>query len=580
MSTSRYFDRICIVITVIALIITTLFVFGENLGLNKIVDEDAEGYEAPSGFTTNDMNADWNDTDATVITLLGDSADISGNGAYTYDNKVVISNAGKYVISGDFSGSIIVDAYNSSKVFIKLKGVNVYCEDDAAFIVDQADKVFLTLADKSDNTFESGAEYSEEALSDNTGGAIFSHDDLTINGSGSLAITASYKHGIDCNDKLVITGGNITITAPQDGIHANDGVNIIGATLTVHASDDGISGGDSILIAGGTIAIDECYEGIEAVTVEIRDGDITIECSDDGINANGGSGGFGGMPGGGGMGPGGGGGMNFDGKNSGDDERPEPPVGFDNMERPENFEEMEPPEDFEGMEPPEGFDERPDNRGAENEDRPKDSDSGFANRNTESDSDSDSKEDGDEETWIHISGGNITVLNSSGRDADGLDSNGDIIITGGNIRISLTGSGGNNAIDYGSESGGVCEISGGTVIACASSSMAEEFSSSSTQGVILYMFSDEAESGTTVTLSDEDENTLLSWDVPYSYTAVTISCGDMTVGNDYTITVGDNAETITLDEISTTSGEGSQQGMGSGFGGGHRGGGNFGNGKQ
>ncbi len=552
MSTSKYFDRICVIVTVIALIITTLFMFGEKLGIRKIVDEDSEGYEAPSGFTDNDMNSDWDDTGATVITLNGDSAEISGDGAYQNGGNVVIANAGKYVVSGTLSnGSIIVDAYDSSKVFIKLAGVSVYCGNDAAFRVNQADKVFLTLAEGTDNAFESGSEYSESAISDNTGGTFFSHDDLTINGDGSLTITASYKHGIDCNDKLVIAGGNITVNAPQDGIHANDGVNIINATLTINAADDGINGGESVLIAGGTINIPGCYEGIEAVTVEIRDGELSIECTDDGINANGGSGGFGGMGG------------NFRGgmqhsfgddtdQNNGVQMRPDfgEEAGSDFGQKMQHG--PKGGEDGAGFEPdaqppeaipqPDGNNNQPD-----------------SNNNMTANTDN---SDTDEETWIHISGGNITILNSSGRDSDGLDSNGDIIITGGNILISLTGSGGNNAIDYGSESGGVCEISGGSVIACASSSMAEGFSQTSAQGSILYMFDEEVQSGTPVTVSDSDGNIILSWEVPCSYSAVTVSHPSMTSGNDYTITVGESSETITLDEIATTYGEASQGGIG------------------
>ena len=454
--------------------------------------------------------------------------------------NIDIKNAGKYVVSGTLSdGSIVVDAYDSSKVFIRLAGVSVYCSNDAAFRVNQADKVFLTLAEGTDNTFESGSEYSESAISDNTGGTFFSHDDLTVNGNGSLTITAAYKHGIDCNDKLVIAGGNITINAPQDGIHANDGVNIINATLTINAADDGINGGESVLVAGGTINILGCYEGIEAVTVEIRDGELSIECTDDGINANGGSGGFGGMPGG--MGG------NFRG-------------GMQSNPNTDFEPGAEPPEDFKQKWLGQGeFPQPPEDGGAQSQPDVK-----MPSTNTagESESGSDNENENAEETWIHISGGNITILNSSGRDSDGLDSNGDIIITGGNILISLTGSGGNNAIDYGSESGGVCEISGGSVIACASSSMAEGFSQTSAQGSILYMFDEEVQSGTPVTVSDSDGNIILSWEVPCSYSAVTISHPSMTVGNDYTIAVGESSETITLDSISTTYGEAAQGGMG------------------
>ena len=482
MSTKKYFDKICIAVTVLAVVITILFMNGERLGIKKVVDEDAEGYVTESGFTQNDMNGDWDTSDATVISLENDTAVITGNGAYTYDGDVYISNAGKYVISGKLTnGRLIVDAYDSSKVWILLDGVDIYCEDDAAIRVDQADKVFLTLAEGSKNYVESGAVYSDEALDDNTGGTIFSHDDLTVNGSGYLKITAGYKHGIDCNDYLVIAGGTIEINAPQDGMHVNDGVNIINADITVHAKDDGISAGEKFIMAGGSLLIDECYEGVEAITIEVRDGDITIYSSDDGMNANGGSGnGFGMMAGKGSM----------------------------------------------------------------------------------TSDDADGSSDEAFETWIHISGGNITILNDSGRDADGLDSNGDIIISGGNILISLVDSGSNSAIDYGSESGGTCTISGGRVIACGSSSMAEAFDSSSDQCAILYIYGEGADDETRLTLCDNDGNVILEWEVPYGFSAANLSCPELTTDETYTLYIGDAQEEITVEETSATYGDSLTGGFG------------------
>ena len=483
MSTKKYFDKICIVVTALAVAITILFMNGERLGIKKIVDEDAEGYATESGFTQNDMNGEWDTTDATRISLEDDTAVIAGNGAYTYDGDVYISNAGKYVISGKLTnGRLIIDAYDSSKVWILLDGVDIYCEDDAAIRIEQADKVFLTLAEGSTNYVESGEAYSDEALDDNTGGTIFSHDDLTVNGSGYLRITAGYKHGIDCNDYLVIAGGTIEINAPQDGMHVNDGVNIINADITVSAKDDGISAGEKFIMAGGSLSIDECYEGIEAITIEVRDGDITICSSDDGMNANGGSG-----------------------------------TGF-------------------GMMADQGV------------------------KAAVDDTEGSSEEDA--ETWIHISGGNITILNDSGRDADGLDSNGDIVITGGNILISLVDSGSNNAIDYGSESGGICTISGGRVIACGSSAMVEAFDSSSNQCAILYIYGEGADDETRLTLCDNDGNVILEWEVPYGFSAANLSCPELTTGETYTLYIGDAQEEITVEETSATYGDSLTGGFG------------------
>ena len=266
MSTHRNIDRICIVVLVLTLLLTVAFMNGEKLGIRVIADEDAEGYSGSTYFTANDLDGDWADNAyTTYITLDGSGGKIDGNGAYFLNGDLVISNGGWYVLSGTLeNGSIIVDAYDSSKIWIRLNGVTVSCSDDACLQIDQADKVFLTLAEGTENSFTSGSSYSEDALSDNTGGAIFSHDDLTVNGSGSLTITAGYKHGIDVNDSLVISGGNITIDAPQDGIHVNDSFRFTGASLIIDAGDDAVHSDDELYVESGTILINSCYEGLES----------------------------------------------------------------------------------------------------------------------------------------------------------------------------------------------------------------------------------------------------------------------------------------------------------------------------
>jgi hypothetical protein len=574
---NRRLDKICVVIVAVSLLLTVLFMNGESLGITMIVDEDAESYSGTTYFTTNDQNSDWDTEGATVITLTGDGAEISGNGAYVNGQEVVITEAGRYVVSGSLSnGKITVDAHNSSKVWILLDGVDINCSDDACIRVDQAEKVFLTLAENSVNTLTSGSTYSDTALQDGTDGAIFAHDDLTINGSGSLSVTAEYRHGIAANDDLVITGGTITIKAAADAIHANDSVCIKEAQITVDAGDDGIvtaneeengymyiesgtiditSVGDGIhttgdiTIAGGSITIaagddgihsdqfvyiedgeiliNECYEGIEALIIDVSGGDITVYPEDDGFNANGGSSdmfGFGGGPGQGGM------------QGSSKEEG----LGQDGSD-------------------PVDMSSDGDSSGQMEQTAEEIQSSETAAEETQS-SETAAEE---EETYISISGGTITIINDSGRDADGLDSNEDIRISGGTIYISLLGSGSNCAVDYGSESGGVAEITGGTIIACGASSMAEGFSSTSTQASILYNTSTVADEGTTLALEDEEGNILLSWDVPCSFSSALISCPEMQVGNSYQVVIGDSSEEITIEEISTPYGD-AQSDMGNG----------------
>ena len=471
MSTHQNIDRICVGVLIAVLAITILFMNGSTLGIETIIDEDAEAVSVSGWYTRNDLDGSWDSTAATVITLNGSSAQVFGKGAYAYDGDVVITNAGAYVVSGTLTdGSIIIDAYRSSKIWLLFDGADISCSDDAAIRIEQAEKVFLTLAEGSENSLTSGETYTEEARSDGRGGTIFARDDLTINGSGSLRIEAQYKHGIDANDELVITGGEISIIAPSDGIHVNDSVRLQDMALIISVGDDGIHCDNEVIITGGEILIDSCYEGIEALTIDVRDGEVTIYPKDDGFNANGTTGSFG---------------FSFPGF-SGSTEQTSVTV---------------------------------------------------------------------EDTWLHISGGTITIVNSSARDADGLDSNGDIVISGGSIRVSLVNSGSNSALDCGSESGGQLIITGGDVVACGSYSMAEGFDNSSEQCSILYNIRNGAEAGTTIRLEDKDGNALISYEAPCSFSSVVLSSPEMQPGETYLLIIGDNEEEITLSEISASFGD-------------------------
>ncbi len=593
MSANKNIDRICIIITICALILTVLFMNGQRLGINAIVDEDAEGYEGNEYFTANDMNGTYSTEDATVITLSGDTASFNGEGVYVYDGSVYITNGGVYLCSGTLNeGSIVIDAYNSSKVYLMFDGVDINCSDNAGVIVKQADKVFLTLKEGSENSITCGDTYSDEALADEINGAIFSHDDLTINGSGSLTVTAGYKHGITSKDDLIITGGSISVTAAADGLRANDNlrimaaditvdakddglvinkeggslyiesgniniisaddgihsagdVGIAGGSLTIEAADDGIHSDTAFTISDGVILITECYEGIEAVTIDIAGGDTTIYPEDDGLNANGGSGNMFGM----GMGMG----MNH-GDKAGSDAEAADTKEADAAEA-------------DTVEPDMLGEARTDSAETVMEEEP-DVAAGAAVSVSGSEEikaaeeSEESKESEEEETYVRITGGNLTIINESGRDADGIDSNGDITIEGGTIRVSLVNNGNNSALDYGMESGGVATISGGNIIATGNYSMAEQFDSSSSQASILYTYSAGAEAGTTVMLEDSEGNVILSYEVPQSFSSMNISCPEMKVGESYIVVIGDNVEEITIEEISASYGDAQSGGFG------------------
>ena len=579
MSTHKNIDRICVVVLVLTLLVTVAFMNGEKLGIRVVADEDAESYSGSTYFTENDVDGDWADNAyTTYITLDGSGGTIDGNGAYFLDGDLVISNGGWYVLTGTLEdGKIIVDAHDSSKVWIRLNGVTISCSDDACLRVDQADKVFLTLAEDTENSFTSGTAYSEEALADNTGGTIFSHDDLTINGSGSLSITAGFKHGIDVNDSLVITGGTITITAPQDGIHVSDSLRFMEASLTIDAGDDAVHSDDELYIESGTVLINSCYEGFEAVTIDIAGGDITMYPTDDGINANGGSStmGFGG-PGGGGtngmpsppdfsdrdmssMSNTSEGGMpSMPGEMSGTTSTDGEMSGM-----PSQGEMSSMPGEMSGTTSTDG--EMTSGMPSQGEMPSTPGEMPGAAQTENSDTDDTATDE--KEPYIRISGGTLTIINATGRDADGLDSNGSIYIDGGDIRISLLGDGTNNAIDYGSESGGECIVTGGTILAFGGSGMAEEFSENCTQCAVLYNIGSTVEAGTLFSLLDQEGEEIISYTPECSYSSVSFSLPEMTVGETYTVVCGENSSELTMDSTAVSAGTTAGENIGGNAGG-------------
>ena len=166
---------------------------------------------------------------------------------------------------------------------------------------------------------------------------------------------------------------------------------------------------------------------------------------------------------------------------------------------------------------------------------------------------------------LKISGGTLYV----NADGDGLDSNGDLIIEGGNIIVDGPTDNGNGALDSGSENGGTIVCNGGTIIAIGASGMAESFESDSAQCSFIKNFSGTVQAGTQITIADESGKTIFEHKSAKSFNSVVFSSPELVIGSTYTITVGDQTETITIESISNggSSGFGMQ---GGGFGGHNR----------
>lgn len=237
-------------------------------------------------YDQDDLDSSASSSDTSYIKLAGDSITFEGEGAIVNGNVITITSAGTYSISGTLDdGQIIVNAEDEKTVKLVLNGADIACSTSAPIYVSNAEKAVITLTDGTENYVTDGDSYVfQDAESDEPNAAIFSKDDLTINGNGSLTVNANYNNGITSKDDLKITGGSITVNAVNDGIRGKDSVAVMDGIITVNAGGDGIQANNDenvekgyISIEGGTLNITAGLDGIQAQTsLLVSGGEITI----------------------------------------------------------------------------------------------------------------------------------------------------------------------------------------------------------------------------------------------------------------------------------------------------------------
>lgn len=267
--------------------------------------------QASENYQT-EQSVEINTSKTIAITLDKNQISADSNDVKITDSTLTITKEGTYILSGTLeNGSIIVDA-KGEEVQLVLNGVSIQSDTFGAIYVKQADKVVVTLAEGTENVLANGGSFTQ-IDSNNVDAVIFSKDDITFNGNGSLSIQSPGGHGIVGKDEVTIAGGIYEITSSKVSIRANDGIAISEGTFLLRAGTDGLhaeKNGDeslgSIYIAGGnfditagddgihattTLQVDggnfkiKAAEGMEATNITLNDGDISIEASDDGINA-------------------------------------------------------------------------------------------------------------------------------------------------------------------------------------------------------------------------------------------------------------------------------------------------------
>lgn len=561
-------------------------------------------------FTERDLAGTYEESGAVYVTLSDDGITGETAGVAINGQTMTITAEGTYIFSGTLSeGQIVVDADNA-KVQIVFDNVDITCASSAAVYVKSAEKVFVTLAEGSQNTLRNTDEY--VAIDDNNIDAvIFAKSDLTLNGTGSLTIVSAEGHGIVSKDDLKITGGTYDITAAGHALSGKDSVRIADGTFILTAEKDGIHAENAddeekgyIYIADGDFTITSDGDGMDASNiVQIEDG--TFDITAGGGAANSQKTHESDMPGGGmsqnierpdgesmpemGEKPDGenmpqdtttdesgtstkgikaGGGMYLNGGtyqiDSADDSIHSNAnitiadgtytlaTGDDGVHADDaltvNGGTITVTESYEGLE---GLtvtindgtiditarDDGVNAAGGTDQ-------SGFGTfgdhfKGMDS-ADDETEETTDKEMWMELNGGYIHILAGG----DGVDSNGDLTINGGEIYIDGPSDNGNSAIDYGDRSSAY--VNGGMLVAIGSSGMAEGMSDSSKQEVLMVKLGEQMEAGDVV-LTDSEGNVIVSYTALKSYDCVIISTAEVESGATYTLTTSGTTTEVTAE---------------------------------
>ncbi len=572
-------------------VLTSWMLLGMLSGCENTVEETTvTTAQRDEMFTERDLDPSYDEENSVRITLNGASAEADSDSVQISEGIVTISAEGTYIISGTLDeGQIVVRVQDSEKVQLVLDEATIQCADSAALYVAEGDKVFVTLADGTENALINGGTFADEQ-DESIDGALFSRQDLTINGSGTLHITSSTGHSIVCNDDLVLTGGTISVSSASHGLKANDSVRMTGTlTLSVDAGKDGIHAENDeddslgfVYIEQGTLSLEAEGDGLSASAyMQILDGTFAITAGGGSVNGT---------------------------KESSDQWGGFMDRGDGPQRQMFESEQTSSEDDSTSMKGLKAAGDLTIVSGTFQIDSADDAvhanasitvrggtfdittgDDGMHADDTLTITDgtitiSESYE-GLEALHVDIQGGNITLTSSDdglnaaggtdasgtegGRDGmfggggmsassggtitisggilninasgDGIDANGTIEITGGYTVVCGPTQGDTATLDYDA----AASISGGTFIGTGASGMAQTFSDAQ-QGLISVSLNAQTE-GTAITLTDQDGNEIISYTPELSYAVIILSSPDIISGETYTLTAGTVSGSVTAE---------------------------------
>lgn len=227
----------------------------------------------------------------TYIILNNENTTINGGGASFSNSVLTISKGGSYLLKGRLSdGKIVVDLKERTEsVFLYLGGIAVRSSSDSPLnIISENGRVGIVLNENTVNELSDTSGESSRFRSGEsqiyTPAVIFGRSDISIEGEGTLKITAKYKKGIYSSRELNVLGGNVFIESADDALFARNKINVKNGALKITSGSGGLRTGNSdtgmgeISVSGGSLEIEselDCIQSASSITVSGGEFDLS-----------------------------------------------------------------------------------------------------------------------------------------------------------------------------------------------------------------------------------------------------------------------------------------------------------------
>ena len=511
-------------------------VSGTTAGTSTSNTAAGQTLDAQTHYTNEDLT--WDSSGEKTIDLANPTAT---DGVSVENGTITITSGGTYRITGEYSGQVKIEAAKTDTVRLVLDNAKITNSTGAAINVVSAAEAIIYTAAGTTNTVADEANYTATG-DDDPDAAIYSTANLTLTGEGSLSVEGAYEEGIHTTGGLVIASGTLEVNAANTGIKGKDYVDITGGivnvtaaqdgirstntddeslgftrlsagSVTVSAGDDGLKAPHTLEISGGTLNIEKSNEGIEAQYINILDGDVTVNSTDDGINAS----------------------LKDSSSDTSSDTTSGTATAGQQTQQNQNGQVQQAPAG--GGAAPGG------SQGSTGQ-----------NQNMPQPPADGAMPGGGGGTFevidaaINISGGTVTV-NAEG---DGIDSNGTATFSGGTVTVNGPAAGGNNALD----SNGDLLLNGGTVTTGSTADMFKAPSSASTSGYLKITDSSALTQGSTVQVTDSSGTVVANYKITTSgVQLVLVSNKNIVKGQSYTVSVTSGS----VDAASTTAASGASE---------------------